>query len=108
MPEGTTALAYGQRAAGTLPEAGTVTWTFQGVAGDVVTIGTDVGENTALDPLLTLIGPDGSEVARDDDGGPGLNGLIRGFALPATGTYTIQVSAVRGAGAFTVSLARDS
>ncbi len=108
MPEGTTALAYGQRAAGTLAEAGTVTWMFQGVAGDVVTIGTDVGENTALDPLLALIGPDGSEVARDDDGGPGLNGLIRGFALPATGTYTIQVSAVRGAGAFTVSLARDS
>ncbi len=106
LPEGTATLAYGQQAAGTLAESGMVTWTFTGTAGDVVTIGTDVGENTALDPLLTLIGPDGSEVARDDDGGPGLNGLIQNVALPSSGTYTIQVSAVRGDGPFTVSLAQ--
>ena len=106
LPEGATVLAYGQRAAGVLAENGVVAWTFAGTAGDVVTIGTDTGDNITLDPLVTLIGPDGREVAGDDDSGPGLNGLIDRVALPANGTYTIQVSAVRGDGPLTVSLMR--
>lgn len=59
------------------------------------------------DPLAVLYGPDGEEVARDDDGGEGLNSWleyqavasgvhffeVRGFNDDAEGQYVIQVSA---------------
>lgn len=59
------------------------------------------------DPYLVLYGPDGSEVARDDDGGDGLNAFLeyqavqsgphyieaRGFSDDAQGAYGIGVIA---------------
>lgn len=61
------------------------------------------GESALGDPLLKLIGPDGVEIAMDDDGGGNLNSYLeytavttgnyfveaRGFMDDATGAYTL-------------------
>ena len=44
------------------------------------------------DPLLELRGPDGGLVARNDDGGPGLNSLIT-IVPTQTGTYFVNAGA---------------
>jgi len=46
-------------------------------------------ESQIGDTYLILRGPDGEEVARDDDGGAGLNSRIEDVELPSTGQYTI-------------------
>jgi hypothetical protein len=45
-----------------------------------------------LDSYLQLLGPDGQELIRDDDGGVSLNSLIEEYILPETGEYTIVSS----------------
>lgn len=61
-----------------------------------------------LDPSLTLYrgeGTNGEELASDDDGGDGLNSLLR-FVLPETGSYTIAAQAYGGsAGDYTLRVA---
>ena len=65
------------------------------------------GEGMLADPFLTLYGPDGKEIAHDDDGGTGLNSWLefiapaagdyfleaKGFGEDATGKYTITLTA---------------
>lgn len=58
--------------------------TFEGSAGDVVTIDM-VSED---DPYLILLDPDGNEIARNDDAF-GLNSRIARHTLPTDGEYTI-------------------
>lgn len=41
------------------------------------------------DPLLRLLGSDGAELARDDDGGDNLNSYLE-FAAPRTGDYFLE------------------
>ncbi len=41
------------------------------------------------DPYLVLYGPDGGELARDDDGGDGLNSWLE-FQAPAAGAYYVE------------------
>jgi len=41
------------------------------------------------DPYLVLYGPDGAEIARDDDGGDGLNAWLE-FQAPAAGAYYVE------------------
>ena len=41
------------------------------------------------DPFLALYGSDGVELARDDDGGDGLNAWLE-FQAPAAGTYYVE------------------
>lgn len=83
-------IAYGDTVEGTLDdsEAG-VTYTFEGEAGDVVTIRL---ESDDFDPFLVLLDEDGEEVTVDDDGAGSLNAQISGFELPEDGTYTIVVT----------------
>ena len=65
---------------------------FSGIAGQQVTINmTSPGPTTSVDPFLLLYNPSGIEVARDDDGGNGLNALIV-FTLNATGTWEIRAN----------------
>ena len=59
--------------------------TFQGSAGDVITI--DMVSDG--DTYLILDGPDGNEVIRDDDGGSGFDSRIEAFTLEESGEYTI-------------------
>ncbi len=66
-------------------------WVFEGSAGQVVSLIAATLDN--LDPVLTLIGPDGSPVAENDD----LDSLVtdaglEAFALPQDGDYTVRVS----------------
>lgn len=77
-------------------------------AGQSIRVGLDGADSNGLsDPLLVLHGPDGAEIARDDDSGEGLNSWLeytataagsyyleaRGFSDDATGAYTINVLA---------------
>ncbi len=63
-------------------------YSFEGSAGDIVTLAMD-SSSPGLDPQLRLLGPDGEEVAFDDDSGGDGNSLIHGFRLCCTGRYTI-------------------
>jgi uncharacterized protein YfaP (DUF2135 family) len=83
-----------------LPDSGTTTgvigagnrydlWTFEGTAGDTVTISM-TRQNGSLDTLLYLIGPDGFELASNDDVDEDVkNSTIPDFVLTDDGTYTI-------------------
>lgn len=95
---------------GVLSPAGDRDWyRIDLVEGQAVRVGLDSAEGgQALgDPYLVMYGPDSVEVARDDDGGVGLNALLeyratvsgphyveaRGFSESAAGDYAISVMA---------------
>lgn len=99
---GSVTLDYQLQATNALPIAnaqtvnGTITfdkrfelYTFQGQAGDVVTVGMTATSGT-LDTSLYLIDPNGIEVAGNDDAnGEVTDSLISNYTLLADGTYTI-------------------
>ncbi|NDJ74774.1 MAG: hypothetical protein GYB65_00830 [Chloroflexi bacterium] len=66
---------------------------FAGTTGGRVTINLTSLE---FDAYLQLLGPDGSEVAYDDDSGGDLNAQITDFVLPANGNYVIVVQGIGG------------
>jgi serine/threonine-protein kinase len=66
-------------------------WSFEGQAGQVVTISATAAPGAETDPRINLLAPDGSWLIADDDGGDGLNSLIANFELPVDGTYTVKV-----------------
>jgi len=66
-------------------------WSFYGTQGQLVQI--DV-MSSAFDAYCILQGPAGNEIARDDDGGDGLNARVS-VALPVTGTYRIIANTYR-------------
>lgn len=86
-----------------------VTYTLDGHAGDVIVIS---AVSRDFDSYLTLKGPDGDEIARDDDSGGSLNARIGPVNLPEDGSYTIVVSSfsassdggVTGTGEFQVTV----
>jgi len=89
-------IAYGQMAPGRL-ETGDQTmndgtfadvWTFQGNAGQAITI--DVMSDE-FDAYAQLLDAAGNRLAEDDDSGGNLNARIT-FTLPATGQYQIVVN----------------
>lgn len=102
-PSTGSALAYGDSDSATLTEQSNVVYTFDGKAGDVVTI-----ELTSpdFDAYLSLQDSSGDEIASDDDSAGNLNARIASFALPADGTYTIVAGSYGGgiSGAYTISL----
>ncbi len=67
-----------------------------------------LAEDDSIDPLLTLYANtdvEGEVLMSDDDGGEGLNSLLR-FTLPKTGTYTIGVGTYgESAGSYTLRVA---
>jgi hypothetical protein len=71
-------------------------WTFEGEAGQVVTISVAAAAGSEVDPRINLLGPDGEWLAANDDGGSGTDALIEGYTLPANGTYTIKVDVFEG------------
>jgi hypothetical protein len=86
-------LAFGERSE----------WTFDGVAGQMVTISLTSEE---FDSYLELLGPGRSSLIADDDGGGFPHAMIDGFVLPETGLYTIIVRSFgdRGGGVFLLTL----
>ena len=88
-------LAYGQGVSGELLFPGQQDyWTFQGRAGDSVTI---VMNGVNLDSYLALRNQAGITLTQNDDveGSGTLNARISNFVLPADGTYTIIASSFR-------------
>ncbi len=101
--------ADGDTRQATLSPAGDSDWyKLTLTAGQAFRVAVDSGDGAGAlaDPLVVLHGPDGAEVARDDDGGPGLNSLleyqataagdyyveVRGFGDDAAGTYTVTLT----------------
>ncbi len=65
-------------------------YTFEGVAGDRVTITARIGG--IGDPILELRDPNGVVIAQNDDSNGTTDASIEAFTLPANGTYTIRVT----------------
>ena len=66
---------------------------FEGKQGDVITVDiTAQVIGSPLDSYLYLYGPDGRQLARNDDDGT-LDSLIADYELPADGQYAIRVNA---------------
>jgi hypothetical protein len=80
---------------------------FYGVAGQKLTIALG---SSAFDTYLYLIGPNGSVVTSDDDGGAGTNSRIPAesgdYTIPSNGTYTIEATSYyeNKTGAYTLRL----
>ncbi len=75
-------------------------WSFQGTAGQSVTINV-VGQGDC-DPRIRLLDASGNVIGEDDDSGGGYNALLT-ETLPADGTYYIRID-VFTAGSYTVTL----
>lgn len=84
-------ITLGQPVNDTLPTGMMDDWKFYAQQGDTVEISLVGG----FDTYLELYDSDGRELARDDDGGDGLNSLICAQTLPYTGVYRIVVRAYR-------------
>lgn len=69
-------------------------FSFKALANEVVTI--SAVSNGEIDTTLTLIGPDGQEVTRNDDGGTGTDPLIFKALLPLDGVYLIYLDPYAG------------
>ncbi|HVU13827.1 MAG TPA: pre-peptidase C-terminal domain-containing protein [Phototrophicaceae bacterium] len=115
---GGAALALDVPVQGTLAQSdSTQTWTFDGQAGQTITL-TAVDQSRpypnalGLDMALTLLAPDGSKTAfNDDQPGTDLFGVydseIDGVTLPQTGTYTVRVDWHQGQGTYTLGVQAD-
>jgi hypothetical protein len=66
-------------------------WTFDGSAGQTVSIQANAASGDSTDPRINLLGPDGMLLIGDDDGGQNNNALISSYTLPTNGRYTIQL-----------------
>lgn len=91
------AISYGQTVNGEITATAFVnTYTFDGKAGDVVTITARAVDGSSLDTFVDLLGTDGLRVAVNDDAKlPGLlptDSQIAGYKLPYNGTYTIRAT----------------
>ncbi|MFN8565564.1 MAG: hypothetical protein U0703_28920, partial [Anaerolineae bacterium] len=109
------ALALGVPVLGTLTAAAPVqSWTYDGTAGDHITISAVDQTRTnvyqlGLDMSLRLLAPDGVEVAFNDDQlSDDLFGVydseIADAVLPQTGTYTVRVEWQQGQGMYTLGV----
>jgi tetratricopeptide (TPR) repeat protein len=70
--------------------------TFEGTAGQAVSLSAREVVPEQVDPIIVLLDPNGNPIAGDDDFGGNLDSLIDDFELPATGTYTLLVSHAEG------------
>ncbi|NWG17795.1 MAG: pre-peptidase C-terminal domain-containing protein [Chloroflexi bacterium] len=110
---GLKALTLGVQAQGTLnAQTPRQDWTFAGSAGQWVTISASDNGGGLMDVALRLVGPDGSEVAANDDQeGTDLPNLtdaqIPDLALPLDGVYTVQVARVDGSGSYSLGVSRE-
>ncbi len=100
--------ADGDSREGAIAPAGDQDWyKINLAAGQGVRIAVNAAEGAGAlqDPLIIMHGPDGAELARDDDGGPGLNSWME-FVAPAAGAYYLEVRAFseEAQGRYSISL----
>lgn len=85
-------IAFGGSASGRVSTGVPRYYTVTGAAGQLLEVAL-LAQDDSIDPLLSLYdgtNVEGEVLASDDDGGEGLNSLLR-FVLPKAGTYTIAV-----------------
>ncbi|HVU14551.1 MAG TPA: PPC domain-containing protein [Phototrophicaceae bacterium] len=106
--------ANGQTIDDVVPDHGQYTTTFQANAGDVYTITVRATDNK-LDPETSILDSNGTVVASNDDhesNDPALgpsDSQIPDFTIPATDTYTIQITGFAGiGGAFELTIVPGS
>lgn len=75
-------------------------WLLVATAGQSFSIRVEGAEG--CDPVLKVIGPDGTLLAEDDDSGGGFAALVE-ISIPAAGLYTLRVT-VNVPGAYTISV----
>ncbi len=86
-------IGYGEVVTGQISESTpNVSYLFNGVAGDTITIRMSATGDMTLDSYLRLLDPNGADFYSDDDSGGMRNALIGPVVLPSTGTYTIIAS----------------
>jgi hypothetical protein len=104
LPAGSNTLNPGDTVTGMLQSGAPDSYTFSGRAGQVVSIS---AASEQFDAYLALKDASGNTLASDDDSAGNLNPLIQNFALPADGTYTIQIGSYDnlGVGDYSLSLA---
>ena len=88
-------ISYDQWLDGEVVRGADKCYSFEGTAGDKIAISMNRLDDD-LDPFLQLVGPDGSLLVSDDDGGGDYNSLIVGYELPKSGTYTILAGSYEG------------
>lgn len=104
-------ISYGEAVTGEITASDDVRYTFEGAAGDVVTI-TMIATDGNLDPRLFLTTADDIDAfaalaENDDSGDPEIgeyNARIADFELPDDGTYMILASRFSGTGTFMLAL----
>ncbi|MBN1286935.1 MAG: PPC domain-containing protein [Anaerolineae bacterium] len=84
-------IMVGQRIAAFMPDGGAADlWTLKGpVSERPLAISMAATGAKPIDPYLEVFGPGGYFITSDDDGGGGLNALVRGLVLAERGDYTI-------------------
>jgi len=102
-------LSYGDSAEGEMSLQTVINYTFEGSAGDTVSV--EMVSPDDFDTCLDLYGPEDELLTNNDDSMDmeGLNSRIGSFELPADGTYTIGATSFFGAGAgpFTLTLTNE-
>lgn len=73
-------------------------WQVTLSAGDVITVAASP-LTASLDPVIELVGPDGTLIASDDNSGGFPNAFIEQVRAPVSGQYRLQVSASGGGSA---------
>ncbi len=97
-------IELGQAIQGELPPDNQHIWTYDGAAGQQVSIVVEP-TSSAFDVILNVYGPDGQRLVALDEGFSGDPEVVVGFELPLSGTYSIIVSSFSGqGGGYTVSL----
>src|SRR4051794_31225945 len=86
-----TTLNYGQPVSGSLNAGAQADYTFVGKTGDQPVI-TMNGHGGSIVPYLELYDPQGRLIGEDSNGGKKGNALLKGFVLPADGTYKITAA----------------
>lgn len=100
-------LTYGEMVESVLEQGERQVWTFEGTAGDVVSISM-IGLGDLSDTYLELYAPDGALLTEDDDSGEGYSALIGEYELPQSGTYRIVARAwAAEAGEYELSLEKS-
>ena len=89
-------ITFGQIIEGDLPQNGRHGWTFNGNAGDIITLVLTPEDD--FDAILELYAPDGSQLISLDEGYSGDAEVNTGLELPLTGLYTVAVHSFAGNG----------
>lgn len=88
------------------------TFTFEGEAGEIISLTARAVNASSMDPEIQLLDPDLVYVASNDDhqteteGLAEFDALVTGVILQKSGTYTLDINSIGGKGAFEVTLER--